>query len=211
MQKRMQSYIFLAEFSTFEILRDSRTILRCEVHFCTRLHTFPVLRYSSNLVHSCLMRFYRGIFLKSVFLIFQLNFQLLKSSGSTPIISSDRDSGLRPSVQTQATIVACAISSVRGSGCRPYQKLAGLRSRVANITTAAQPFFACLVKCFSVTLSCSDFVYGEISSIPTELISNSVSKFVLEKKLRSLKLSHFRVQRGFSTLVSYVFESSPYF
>ena len=40
---------------------------------------------------------------------------------------------------------------------------------------------------------CSDSVYGEISGIPTELISNPVSKFLLEKKLRSLKLVVFRL------------------
>ena len=40
-----------------------------------------------------------------------------------------------------------------------------------------------------VTLGCSDFV----SSIPTEVIANPVSKFLLEKKLRSLKHDHFRL------------------
>ena len=53
--------------------------------------------------------------------------------------------------------------------------------------------FACLVKCFFATLNYSDFVYGEISGIPTELIPRPMSKFLLEKKLRGLKKCHFGV------------------
>ena len=44
-------------------------------------------------------------------------------------------------------------------------------------------------KCFPVSLGCPNSVYGEISSIPTELISNPVLKFLVEKELRSLKLA----------------------
>ena len=36
-------------------------------------------------------------------------------------------------------------------------------------------------KCFSITLRCLDFVYGEISNIATELIANPVAKFLLKK------------------------------
>ena len=50
-------------------------------------------------------------------------------------------------------------------------------------------FFASFVKWFPATLGCSDCVYGEISIVPTKLVSNPVSKFLLEKKLRSLKLA----------------------
>ena len=35
----------------------------------------------------------------------------------------------------------------------------------------------------SATLGCLNFVYGEMSGIPTAPISNPVSKFLLEKKL----------------------------
>ena len=51
------------------------------------------------------------------------------------------------------------------------------------------PFFARFVKGFPAILGCSDFVYGEIFSIPTEPISNSVSKFLLEKN----EVSNFTV------------------
>ena len=59
-------------------------------------------------------------------------------------------------------------SSDRGSGYRPYQKLGGPSSKVAIST--AMPFFACLVKCFSATLGCSD----EISIVATELIRRDI-------------------------------------
>ena len=36
-------------------------------------------------------------------------------------------------------------------------------------------------KCFSITLRCLDFVYGQISNIPTELIANHVANFRLKK------------------------------
>ena len=38
-----------------------------------------------------------------------------------------------------------------------------------------------LVKYVSATLGCSDFVYDDVSSISTELISNPVSKLLLKK------------------------------
>ena len=43
------------------------------------------------------------------------------------------------------------------------------------------------------TLGCSDCVYNEISIVPKKLISNLVSKLILEKKLRILKLGVFRL------------------
>ena len=58
---------------------------------------------------------------------------------------------------------------------------------------AAMPFFASLVKCLSASLGCSDCAYNEISIVPTKLIYESVSKFLLEKKLRSLKLGVFQL------------------
>ena len=51
-------------------------------------------------------------------------------------------------------------------------------------------FLASLIKGFPVILGCSDFVYGDISSIPTELISNPVSKLLLEKSYDCLKSSY---------------------
>ena len=60
----------LAEFLTFEILRDWAPF-RVEVHFCTRLHTFSVPRYSSYFAYSFLIRFYMGDFhIKSDYLFF---------------------------------------------------------------------------------------------------------------------------------------------
>ena len=72
-------------------------------------------------------------------------------------------------------------SSDRGSGRRPSKNMEARERRV------------CLVKCFPAILGCSDFVYGEISGIPTELIPRPMSKFLLEKKLRALEKCPFYV------------------
>ena len=53
--------------------------------------------------------------------------------------------------------------------------------------------FSSLVKCFLTTLGCSDYVYKEISIVPSKHISNLMLKFLLEIKLISLKLGVFRL------------------
>ena len=53
------------------------------------------------------------------------------------------------------------------------------------------PFLTSLVKRFPATLGFSNYVYDEILIIPTKLISNPMLKYLLEKKLRILKLGVF--------------------
>ena len=77
------------------------------------------------------------------------------------------------------------------SGCLPYQKLGVQRSRVTVYITAAMPFFESLVKCFPATLGCSDWVYDEISIVPTKLIKCRV-EISLKKsyEISNLALDH---------------------
>ena len=51
--------------------------------------------------------------------------------------------------------------------------------------------FTCLVKCFPAIVGCSDFVYGKIFGMPTELTSYSVSTFFFRKVTEVSKMAIF--------------------
>ena len=75
----------------------------------------------------------------------------------------------------------------------PSNNLEARETGLLFMSQADMPFFANLVKGFPDILGCSDCVYSAISVVPTKLISNPVSKFFLEKMLRSLKHRVFRL------------------
>ena len=83
------------------------------------------------------------------------------------------------------------LSSDRGNCYRPYRNLGGPWRRVAIYITTAMRFFASFFKYFPATVGCSDCVYDEIFIVPTKLISNPVSKFLLEKKITKSQTLRF--------------------
>ena len=65
-------------------------------------------------------------------------------------------------------VIGYTVSSDCSSGYQPHQNIRGPRSSVAVYVTAAMPFFASLVKCFSAIPDFSDCVYIETSIVPTK-------------------------------------------
>ena len=67
---------------------------------------------------------------------------------------------------------------------------------ICHSTHVVSPKSYFFIKCFHGTLGGSDCVYGEISIIPTKLIPNPVSKFVLEKNYEISNLAFLGCSAG---------------
>ena len=90
------------------------------------------------------------------------------------------------------------------------KKLGGPQSRVAIQihVTSAMPFCRSLVKP-PASLGCSDYVYARYPLLYQQTYIKPRDEILLRKKLRSLKLGVFKLQRWFFTLITIIISLSP--